>query len=420
MAVVERLVYYKINNTADAEDLLQEIYLTAFRCFPQLHDKDAFKPWLLQIARNKCSDYYRKKSTIPEILTGEPIEKTVSGCRGGSVHDNPVVDTLCRLPEKDRQVLYLCFWQELTLAEMAEKLHIPVGTVKSRLYTARLRFREKYPYAFRRMVDTANPKKEKGRNLMKKLPDYMPACTIEQSHQPPFAIHWEELGGWFLVPRQGETCTFAQYDMPSRRCTDLCEMQVTGRARVHGIDGVEISACWTCLTDETQDTRYTFIAQLTDTHCRYLAVCRREEGINDYITFLDGDGFLPDWGLGENNTGREVALAAKGVVVRHGNQITCTDIAHPLDIVGRYTVTVGNTRYDTVCVLAIDKDGGNVQEQFIDCHGRTILWRRYNHDNWGLSRYGQKWSERLPDNDRLVVDGEIFVHWYDCITDYIL
>ena len=63
---------------------------------------------------------------------------------------------------------------------------------------------------------------------------------------------------------------------------------------------------------------------------------------------------------------------------------------------------------------------GVVTEQFLDKNGKTILWRRFNHDDWAMDRYKKSWSEQLPHNDRLTVNGVTYVHWYDCITDYIL
>ena len=92
-----------------------------------------------------------------------------------------------------------------------------------------------------------------------------------------------------------------------------------------------------------------------------------------------------------------------------------------LDIVGRYTVTVGKKHYDTVCVMDVESRSCNmVTEQFLDQNGRTILWRRFNRDDWALSHYKKRWSELLPENERLTVNGSTYVHWYDCITDYIL
>lgn len=88
---------------------------------------------------------------------------------------------------------------------------------------------------------------------------------------------------------------------------------------------------------------------------------------------------------------------------------------------GRYTVTIGGRRYDTVCVMDIETyNCGVVSEQYLDKNGRTILWRRFNKNDWAYKRYGKLWTEMLPENDRLDINGETYVHWYDCITDYIL
>ena len=61
-----------------------------------------------------------------------------------------------------------------------------------------------------------------------------------------------------------------------------------------------------------------------------------------------------------------------------------------------------------------------ITEQFLDQNGKTILWRRYNRDDWAKNIYGKTWSEMLPENETLIVDNILYVHWYDCITDYIL
>ena len=52
--------------------------------------------------------------------------------------------------------------------------------------------------------------------------------------------------------------------------------------------------------------------------------------------------------------------------------------------------------------------------------GKTILWRRFNRDDWAIEQYKRPWREMLPENERLTVNGRTYIHWYDCITDYIL
>lgn len=77
----------------------------------------------------------------------------------------------------------------------------------------------------------------------------------------------------------------------------------------------------------------TFVAQLTDTHCRYLATLRNDGDVRNYITFLDGDEFLPNWGFGEDNCGNETNLAVKGDIQRTGTVVTSANKDFLLDIV---------------------------------------------------------------------------------------
>lgn len=56
----ERFVRFRLTVAADAEDVLQEVYLTAYQNFGQLKKRDPFKAWITSIARNKCNDYSRR------------------------------------------------------------------------------------------------------------------------------------------------------------------------------------------------------------------------------------------------------------------------------------------------------------------------------------------------------------------------
>lgn len=416
---VERFVKFKIPVAADAEDVLQEIYLTAYLKYGQLRDKDAFKPWLLSIARNRCSDYFRDKARCMEIpLEDLSIQAMAYDRRGRSVV-SAVSETLALLKEQEKQILYLFYWKELPQADIARRLGIPVGTVKSRLHNAKNSFKARYPYP---------PKTQKGDDfVMTKLPEFMPEYTIEPIDAAPFSTRWEELQGWQIVPRLGEKLSWGLYDFPSRRRTEYTELEVVGKAEVHGIEGVEIVAIQYGAEDyyrtgcvDKMERR--FIAQLTDTHSRYLAESHVEGGVRKCYTFLDGDEFLNNWGFGEDNCGNEVNLKPKGLLIRAGNVITGQVPRETVDIVGRYAVTICGKTYDTVCVMDIQCfNDGVASEQFVDQNGRTVLWRRFNKDNWAIDRFGGKlWSEKLPDNQRLTINGETFVHWYDCLSDYVL
>ena len=406
---VGRFVKFQIPVQEDAEDVLQEVFLTAYQKFSQLKNRSAFKAWLLSIARNKCNDYFRRKAGQYEIPLDMLSEKETADGRYGITEEVGVKETISLLGDKDRQILYLFFWKEMPQADIARKLGIPLGTVKSRLHTAKQNFKEKYPYRTGK----------KGEKIMKKLPEQIPEYRIEASTEPAFSVKWEELMGWFLVPRLGEKISWGMYDMPSGKCTHVYDMEAVGRAKVHGIEGVELIAREAPYSSQKETIQRTFIAQLTDTHCRYLATIRTDDGIRNYITFLDGDEFMLNWGFGEDNCGNETNLAPKGEILRAGSVITAADQDFLLDIVGRYTVSIQGKKFDTVCVMDLSA-GSVITEQYLDHDGKTILWRRFNRDDWALERYKRKWSEQLPENERLTVNGDTFVHWYDCITDYIL
>lgn len=410
--VAERFVKFKIPLRADAEDVLQEVYALAYQNFKQLKNKDSFKFWLLSIARNKCNDYFRKQAARLEIPIGALEEKQFTDSRYGVTQSDVVQETLEKLGDKDRQILYLYFWKELPQAEIAKRLEIPVGTVKSRLHTAKQNFKKQYP---------DHREEDKGEKIMKRLPEYLPTYTIEASKEAPFSVKWEELMGWFLVPKLGEELSWGMYDIPSRKCNHVYDLKVTGKAKVHGIEGVELTAREASYSKKNEVINRTFVAQLTDTHCRFLATLRTDGDVRNYITFLDGDEFMPNWGFGEDNCGNETNLSPKGDIKREGNMVTSLDKEFLLDIVGRYTVTINGKSYDTVCVMDIETyNAGVVSEQFLDNNGRTILWRRFNRNNWAYDRYGKLWSEQLPENEQLIINGQIYVQWYDCITDYIL
>lgn len=407
---VERYVRFRISNKEDSEDVLQDIYFNAFRKFDLLKNKSCFKSWILSIARNKCNDFYRNPNRNIRISAEDIYEFSFEQSRYGIAESSDAEDALAQLNKKDKEILYYSYFLELPQKEIAERLGIPVGTVKSRLYSAKRNFKSKYPYE-------PNCKGEKAM----KLPEFMPEYKIIKSDKEPFPVVWKELMGWLIVPEEGEKISWALYDFPDRKCTEYVEMQVAGKAEVHGIEGVEIFAREFGSPLEKKSTERKFVAQLTDTHCRILAESHRHNGINKYYTFLDGDDFIKNWGFGEDNCGKEINISVKNRIKRNGNRIESDKLPYCMDITGRYTVVIANMEFDTVCLIDIESyDTGVVTEQFIDKNGRTVLWRRFNADDWAFSRYNKNWSEMLPDNEQYVVDGKKYVHWYDCISDYVI
>lgn len=120
----------------EAEDVAQEAFLKAFRELHKLRDDRAFSGYLYRICVRLCMDRLRlKKADAIEFDAPHPHE-------GGHVENRVVVEKLlAQLPYDLRTTLVLREMEQLSYEEVAEVMHVPVGTVRSRLHTARERFR---------------------------------------------------------------------------------------------------------------------------------------------------------------------------------------------------------------------------------------------------------------------------------------
>lgn len=403
-----RYVKYKVNNKHDAEDIIQEVCLAATLKFDSLKNHSAFKAWLIGIANHKLNDYFRKKSKIIQVPLEAVSETDLYVGRFGITEQDIVSDTLDMLGDKEKQILYLYFFKNMSQEEISRRLSVPLGTVKSRLHYAKEKFKQYYPYK----------KKSEGVNIMKKLPDTLPEYRIEPLDTEPFEVIHEELPGMFVIPRLGEKISFGMYDIPSRKKNGVYNLNVTGKIAIHGIEGVAINREY---SETSISEKNTVFAQLTDTNCKYLGGITCDKNGNQYlITFLDNN-FDDYFGIGEDNCGfvthripeNKIKQTPEGLVIGED------DIS---DIVGSYKVIFEGKVYETVRMIDFQNtaNGGMLCEYYIDKSGRTVLRRRFNQNNWAFKRYGKKWTEQLPENERLMVDGEIYVHWYDCISDYIL
>ncbi len=408
--IIERYVYFRISNKEDAEDILQETYLSAFQKFANLENKLYFKSWLIKIAKNKCNDYYREKkiNTVDDAALD-----TIAG-KSGIGERFEILEIINSLNKKDRNILNMYYFIGYSQEEISKLMGIPIGTVKSRLYTARNNFKSKYTY-----IPYAKPKGE----TEMALPEIMPKYTITENNKKPFDVKCEELMGWLIVPKLNEKTEWALYNQPDGKQTERVEIEVVGMASVHDVEGVEIAAreynpVENNKLDSSEFAQRRFVAQLTDTHCRFLAESHKQNGITRYYTFLDENEFTKNWGYGVDNCGKETHLSAKGIIKRKNNSIISEEKV--MDIVGRYTVDINGKQYDSICLMDIETyEKDVVTEQYIDKNGKTVLWRRFNANDWKYEKYNQLWNNKLPDNETIIVNGKIYVHWYDCISDYI-
>ena len=142
-------------NPADAEDVVQETYLKAYRGYHTFQEGTNLKAWLYRILTNTYSNRYRKQTRRPqEVELGELSDvyefkrRDDSGATGGASRsaetealatlvDTEVRDAVEELPEHFRIPVLLADVEGFAYKEIAEILDVPIGTVMSRLHRGR-------------------------------------------------------------------------------------------------------------------------------------------------------------------------------------------------------------------------------------------------------------------------------------------
>jgi RNA polymerase sigma-70 factor (ECF subfamily) len=141
-------------NAADAEDLVQETYLKAYRGFPNFEEGTNLRAWLFRILTNTYINAYRAKQRRPDETDLEEVEDLYLYRRLGALEaalasrsaedelmelftDDEVKEALESLPEAFRLAVLLADVEGFSYKEIAEMLDIPIGTVMSRLHRGR-------------------------------------------------------------------------------------------------------------------------------------------------------------------------------------------------------------------------------------------------------------------------------------------
>jgi RNA polymerase sigma-70 factor (ECF subfamily) len=149
-----RVVFFRTRSRIDSEDLVQDIFMSAFKYLPQLKDSDRFRPWLYRIALNRVHDFHRKNKFLAFLGITEHREET--DVADVEPHVNPgALDTVIRkefwshvrqlskrFSRMEREVFFLRFVEDLNLREIAQTLKRSESAVKTHLYRAIAKFKE--------------------------------------------------------------------------------------------------------------------------------------------------------------------------------------------------------------------------------------------------------------------------------------
>lgn len=131
---VLRVAYTYMKNQADAEDIVQDVYMYLIDKSPEFNDDNHVKAWLIRATVNKCKNeinrfWNRNKRSMDAVAD-------VSCCDRYSTDSN-VMQAVMNLPEKHRIVVYMYYYEGYTTVEISKILGKPESTVRSCLYRAR-------------------------------------------------------------------------------------------------------------------------------------------------------------------------------------------------------------------------------------------------------------------------------------------
>lgn len=128
-----------------AEDVCQEAWLAIARGLQELAEPSQFRAWAYAIVTRRAADLHRKMGraarVVDELRAETETANHTSAASDSTNHKEQLRIALEQLPSDDRALLRLFYLEELSVAETAEALDIPAGTVKSRLFHARQRLR---------------------------------------------------------------------------------------------------------------------------------------------------------------------------------------------------------------------------------------------------------------------------------------
>ena len=146
-------------NPSDADDLVQETMLKAYRAWHQYQPGTNAKGWLLTILRHAFINEYRRRTRHPEtvdldaiepfaVLDDERQDDDPQGQFFDQIVDDEVLRAIDALPEQFREAVVLSDVEGMSYEEVANILGVPIGTVKSRLFRGRKLLQAKlYEYA---------------------------------------------------------------------------------------------------------------------------------------------------------------------------------------------------------------------------------------------------------------------------------
>ena len=128
--MIYRIAYQNLRSSYDAEDIMQDVFLSLLKSNAGFSDNTHIKAWLIKVTVNKCIDFKKSARYRTTVTLDEQAARYDSEELG-------VMDEIFKLPEEDRNIIYLYYYEGYTIAEIAQILGKKQNTVNSKLQRAR-------------------------------------------------------------------------------------------------------------------------------------------------------------------------------------------------------------------------------------------------------------------------------------------
>ncbi len=142
----------------DREDILQNVFIKAYKNLNSFDPSLAFSSWIYRIAHNETMSFFRAKHARPQVILNEESEMLITELEDemadtsllaeARLSKEELTKALETLPQSYRDALTLRFFEDRSYSEMSDILQVPVGTVSTLLYRAKRALKESLPKTF--------------------------------------------------------------------------------------------------------------------------------------------------------------------------------------------------------------------------------------------------------------------------------
>ena len=140
--LIYRVAFSQVKNHADAEDITQEVFLKIIRHDMRYQSMEHERAWIVRVTVNLCRDLLKSKWHRTSVSMEDVSEAQRGSCENFTEIQDDMMWAVLQLPEKYRHCLYLFYYEDYSIKEIAQSLEMPENTVKTNLKRGRQALKE--------------------------------------------------------------------------------------------------------------------------------------------------------------------------------------------------------------------------------------------------------------------------------------